>query len=1139
MKKILMCLLSFLFIGCSTIGGAILLSGCDSSYSDPSNDSGEGSSPTDENEIIDDDPNDVDSNAVIIRIFLRFNGNASGVSNVPSDVEDQVRAPSVTSSWSGSLTIPSTRPTRSGYTFVEWNTSSSGSGTSYSPGDSVTFSYPNISITLYAQWTYNPPTYYITYNSNYPSGTDETYRQAVRSNSSVSILSASSCGFSYTGYNFSRWTTNSNGTGTSYYTGNTYYGSSGSDTLYAQWTRRSYTITFNGNGATGGSTASQTKYYGSSISLRANGFTRTGYTFQGWATSATGGVVYADGGTYSANASDTLYAVWADTTAPTLSRVTYAQNDGTSYYVYAYATDSGSGINRVEFPTWTDYEWQDDIIWHNGTAGSWTVNGQTYNYRYLVKASEHNNEYGKYITHVYAYDNAGNQVGNGSMTNIWIDFDVTVNPNGGTYNGTTSNTTLQDKHGGDVVPLNYTRSGYNLTGVSKSGGGIVSENLLPSTTYTFTGSNYITLGRTYMYSNKLTFALYAYMDNWSQYQSSSMRLISCTQSGGFNIESNGSTVRFAVYDSGKKAYNSITTSVTWSSLSGWVHFAMVFDGTHATGYINGEQVGQSGEFSGNIGYNANNGIFIGAEAGSNTTTPASGYFKGQIRNVHIINDIVNPSDLMKLDCEYALICSGASTVTAQWTAANYTVTYNANGGTLRNYNYASRTSNYSSNDGGVQVNYDATTGIATLNGTLTGNIEITRYYDDFTAGTYTVGWEIVGGSMTRNSGCFAFEFLRSDESSLTNRTNTDIAETDNSISRTLTLSSSMASEAKLLKVWIWYNQAASYVFNNLQIRLFTYLNTPAISSQTVTHGTNTKMAYATKDGAYFTGWNTRADGTGTTYGAGNIGNITSDVTLYAQWTIRNPAYYDSTGGYWYIENGYMPQTKVTNSTTKTNLNNSWNSLPSGSTYEVGGIGTLQSKTYQGKEYCKYNNEYYLVEPIKWRLDYSSSQKSGYGTTTDTLAILDTIVYVNTFSTSAINAGSGYSSTAVNEFYNSTDKQNQFSTTYLVSWTQSMNTFGTSSLYGNPTSVTSNIFVSSVEEIESVAGSGEVKFSDLVTDFLYANGNDLLYYTRDLGSNYNNIVCLNKIGSQTQRMPNLTANRLGVQFTIKVTEYACV
>lgn len=44
-----------------------------------------------------------------------------------------------------------------------------------------------------------------------------------------------------------------------------------------------------------------------------------------------------------------------------------------------------------------------------------------------------------------------------------------------------------------------------------------------------------------------------------------------------------------------------------------------------------------------------------------------------------------------------------------------------------------------------------------------------------------------------------------------------------------------------------------------------------------------------KTGSVFTGWNTAANGSGTAYAAGaTISNITSNITLYAQWA-ANPA----------------------------------------------------------------------------------------------------------------------------------------------------------------------------------------------------------------------------------------------------------
>lgn len=86
-------------------------------------------------------------------------------------------------------------------------------------------------------------------------------------------------------------------------------------TITAYADPNTYTIKYNGNGNTGGSTASSTHTYDSSKALTTNGFTKTGYVFQGWATSASGPVVYTDGQSVK-NITSTngdvinLYAVW-------------------------------------------------------------------------------------------------------------------------------------------------------------------------------------------------------------------------------------------------------------------------------------------------------------------------------------------------------------------------------------------------------------------------------------------------------------------------------------------------------------------------------------------------------------------------------------------------------------------------------------------------------------------------------------------------------------------------------------------------------------------------------------------------------------------------------------------------------------
>ncbi len=102
-----------------------------------------------------------------------------------------------------------------------------------------------------------------------------------------------------------------------------------------------YTVTFDGNTNTGGSTASQNLVEGLPTALRANGFTKTGYTFAGWSTTAGGSVEYADQAIYRIGAGNvTLYAVWTEN--PPYS-ITYNGNGNTSGTVPEDNTDYGSG----------------------------------------------------------------------------------------------------------------------------------------------------------------------------------------------------------------------------------------------------------------------------------------------------------------------------------------------------------------------------------------------------------------------------------------------------------------------------------------------------------------------------------------------------------------------------------------------------------------------------------------------------------------------------------------------------------------------------------------------------------------------------------------------------------------------------
>lgn len=212
--------------------------------------------------------------------------------------------------------------TRVGYTFNGWNEKADGTGTAwglssagvYESGKSWIWTYTH-DITLYAQW--KPAKYTLTLKTttgvaSFTGG--GTFDQGTRAYSTATAS---------TGYHLTKYTgTTSDGSGTSTWTScadlTTHQESwlmNADRTITAYADPNTYTIKYNGNGNTGGSTSSSTHTYDEAKPLTKNGFTKTGYVFQGWATSASGPVVYTDGQSVK-NLTSTnggvinLYAVW-------------------------------------------------------------------------------------------------------------------------------------------------------------------------------------------------------------------------------------------------------------------------------------------------------------------------------------------------------------------------------------------------------------------------------------------------------------------------------------------------------------------------------------------------------------------------------------------------------------------------------------------------------------------------------------------------------------------------------------------------------------------------------------------------------------------------------------------------------------
>ena len=273
-----------------------------------------------------------------------------------------------------------------------------------------------------------------------------------------------------TGHTFSGWTTVFDSTTAL----TSPYNPSTSKTLYAIWTARDYTITYNANGATSGSAPSASlNTYGSSVNLADNSggsaLVRTGYTPAGWIIN---GVVYNfnANGAFNMPAENLIaYANWQINTYS----VTYDKNGS------ADATPATqSGINA------------------NGTV---TLAAGVTKASYAFVGWEENG-----VTYAAG---ATYRIGSADVTMVakWIPiYTVSYNLNGTGATGTVPIDVL--KSDGDTLTVTSnvpTRSGYTFGGwVDQSGGAHASGS-----TYTINSSNYLLYGVWTANSYMVTYAL--------------------------------------------------------------------------------------------------------------------------------------------------------------------------------------------------------------------------------------------------------------------------------------------------------------------------------------------------------------------------------------------------------------------------------------------------------------------------------------------------------------------------------------------------------------------------------------------------------------------------------------------------------
>ena len=281
----------------------------------------------------------------IVTMVAQWSANEAHIRYNPNPPAGKTAGGQGTPNWDGHTgDTPAIRGngwTIDGYTFAGWTTNADGGGTKYAPGASWT---ANGTLTLYAQWT--PGEAGLTYDGNGATG-GKTDPQNGVTDQKVNVRQN---GFTRDGYTFVRWDTQADCRGKAVNPGDKWT-LQGSSTLYACWTGNMQPLTYHGNGATGGNTASQSGKTGDELTTNANGFTRDGYTFVRWDTAKDGsGTAYGEGKNGVSQyvmkpTGNDLYAIWQanpasiqyrddygatgstpDTTGVTGQNVTIAQN---------------------------------------------------------------------------------------------------------------------------------------------------------------------------------------------------------------------------------------------------------------------------------------------------------------------------------------------------------------------------------------------------------------------------------------------------------------------------------------------------------------------------------------------------------------------------------------------------------------------------------------------------------------------------------------------------------------------------------------------------------------------------------------------------------------------------------------------
>ena len=238
--------------------------------------------------------------APIPTVLVSYLGNGVAAQSLPN---------SFRANHNTNVQISNQPPSRTGYTFLNWNNAASGSGTKYQPGDQLSLATADVN--LYAQWKINSYTLTFEFNSDSLINRDPVTMEY----STVVKLSSLLDDLTQVGYTFLVWNSDVSGNGRNYSINDTFTFPAANSTLYAMWKINNYVISYDSNGSKIGRVPSaSTQAYKTTLEVKAPSkiFKKTGYTFQGWNNARDGsGESFLVGDTVTIGAADQiLYAHW-------------------------------------------------------------------------------------------------------------------------------------------------------------------------------------------------------------------------------------------------------------------------------------------------------------------------------------------------------------------------------------------------------------------------------------------------------------------------------------------------------------------------------------------------------------------------------------------------------------------------------------------------------------------------------------------------------------------------------------------------------------------------------------------------------------------------------------------------------------